>query len=257
LSRSRHLALCQAGLPATSISGMSCLFAVMLFAFAAVLLAPSAANAGDIGMLEANNTGNYSQGDCWRAGSPTLCVHTFWTSSPYVYLWLNDQGLSAMEHRNAATAASNWTSYQGPQYFSYYHHANESWIFQSRRTLAQYPNIGTVNCDVNNNCPGASGTIWYSQMFVDPDTDYCGDTEMVHLWAHEMGHALGLAHHGSEGSSRALMTQQAGSGVSCYVIGTPFTSPGSNELGSKPNCPSGGTRFSPNDGVRCIYNYPG
>jgi len=102
------------------------------------------------------------------------------------------------------------------------------------------PNAITVNCNTSGYCSAVAQAmnIYWSEVY-EPQNNVLYGSTLVPIAAHEIGHTLGLDHHGTSGSNVALMTP-----------GTTRTAPNSIDIGPLPAC--SGT--SGTGGVRCIYD---
>src|SRR5712691_3771166 len=90
-------ALAQAWKPIVTLMAVE---AVVLSAVAFIATAPPAL-AGD----------SYPQGgngDCWRAGTPTMCRSTWLGTNSYIYMRIIDQLGDNTLHNYAGTACNNW-----------------------------------------------------------------------------------------------------------------------------------------------------
>jgi hypothetical protein len=164
-----------------------------------------------------------------------------------------DQFSQYSEHQwytAASNAATNWSTASGPQYVSFTPATNDSWDYLKFCTDSISPCFPgvygeTQNCNTSNTCDN-TGTvamdIYYSNVWFDAtQMDPLQSTaKWTHVFAHEYGHTLGLAHHNATG---VLMN---GSTSDFSTLG-----PTATDIGPLPPC--SGT--SGQGGVRCIYNY--
>jgi len=202
------------------------------------------ASAGDT--YPNNPPGNY--GDCWQPLTPTMC-RTTWTgrgSSIWMRLidQMNDTGLL-----NAATAAcNNWNNAPGPQFCSWTARANDTWTYMKVDNGISAPGGRAWNC-INGACPTSNnaGNIQWSEIYVPtgnrdqqihPCTGVSGNWAAF-VFAHELGHAYGLDHHGASCSNTTLMSPGS----------TLWQGPTDIDIGPFPGC-SGAAGTG---GLRCIY----
>jgi len=175
---------------------------------------------------------------------------TTWTgrASP-IYMRIIDQLNDSALHSSATSACNNWNVAAGPQYCSWTARANDTWTYLK---LHSNPFFGpfyayTYNC-VSGACPTSNnaGNILWSEVYVridlhDSQSHPCTGQSghwAPQVFAHELGHAYGLAHHGANCSNIALMSP-----------GTLKTAPTTIDIGPFPGC-SGAAGTG---GVRCIY----
>lgn len=160
-----------------------------------------------------------------------------------------DQMNNSSLRTDANPAVSNWNNYPGPQYISWTQSGTQSYVyFKTWTNLPNFPNMLEQNCN-SNGCPTTSGSIVWSNIFADPNDLQCSAQIVTHLFAHEIGHAYLLAHHGNANS----LMSQGSSGGTCNWVGNLAAGPGTIELGPLPPCSSGDQT---NLGLRCIYNFP-
>jgi reprolysin-like metallo-peptidase family M12B len=186
-------------------------------------------------------------GDCWQAQTPVMCRNVWNGKDSTIHMRLIDQLNDTSLHNDAGTACTNWNNAPGPQYCSYSAGSNDTWTYLKIDDSIGAPNGITLNC-ANSGCPQPNNAGWilWSEIHVphaDHDQQYNGCTGTTQYWAtqifaHEIGHSYGLAHHGAACSNVTLMTQ-----------GDTFTAPTNIDIGPFPGC-SGGPGTG---GVRCIY----
>jgi hypothetical protein len=196
-------------------------------------------------------------GDCWhyQPGVPKECRLT-WRQGSLLYMRLIDQFSGYGEsswYSQADAARSTWTSASGPQDFSWSSRSNDSWDY-----LKTCKDGGGHDCysgiyGVTWNCPSGgqcsdqavSMNIQWSELYFDVfqmDNAGVSNANRQFVFAHEMGHSLGLDHHCYNGCSGYLMEQ----GVLSTLPG-----PQAGDIGPYPPC-NNGIGVS---GIRCLYNY--
>lgn len=180
----------------------------------------------------------FDSGDCWRNGTPKMCRGNWDGANTILYIDLVDQMNNATLHSHADTAKSNWSNANGPQ-----------WYIWRTGSLVYPPVYLKINNDIvapngrarnydlwGNPCFGACVAFHSDIEVPEANQNYSVSTA---IFAHEMGHTLGLYEHNVSGEN-ALMTQ-----------GTTLTSPTSIDIGPNPPC-SPGTNYL---GIRCVYNW--
>lgn len=152
-----------------------------------------------------------------------------------LYLRVINEQLGAELWANAKTAYQNWNVPQGAQSFRDYARPNDSYIYMKIDNIISAPNGYTLNCI--SSCGVASGNILWSEVYVPAANANYSTSLQVAIFAHELGHTLGLHHHDS---SVALM----------WGGGTTLQGPNvSVDIDDNAGC-SGSTSAL---GVSCIY----
>jgi hypothetical protein len=153
---------------------------------------------------------------------------------------MNNSGLTT---RNQ-TAYGNWNSAVGPQDFSTAARTNDTFVYMKVDNAVPAPNGYTWNC-TSSACPVMPGNtaanyLW-SDIYVPEANLTCGScgggSIAISVFAHELGHTLGLFEHAGSG---AIMTQ-----------GTTAQAPTTIDIGPDPPC----TGASDGWGVRCVYRF--
>jgi hypothetical protein len=215
--------------------------AIVLSAVAFIATAPPA--------LAGDSYPQGSNGDCWRVGTPEMCRTTWTGKNSSIYMRMIDQLGDNTLHNYAGTACSNWNTAPGPQFCSYNAGSRDTWTYLKINDFLSAPNGLTYNC-VNGSCPTSNnaGNILWTEIYVphangQSSTNPCNNKNQVwavQVFAHELGHAYGLAHHGAACANITLMTQGD--------VGN-FMGPTNTDIGPFPGC-SGAAGTG---GVRCIY----
>jgi hypothetical protein len=163
-------------------------------------------------------------------------------------VYLVDQLGGYQNFRDAADYSRwYWEISGGPQYGAV------SWNWQSGSTyiyLVVEQTAGwayNYNCALDNYCPRDNSLVdhvWYSRIRSDPENlgGILGEGR-VHVYSHEIGHSLGLFHHGT--SCEVLMTNNG-----CHPDDS-VDWPTATDLGNA-GCPgSSGEDW----GIRCVYDW--
>ena len=145
-------------------------------------------------------------GDCWRANSPLWCWQEYLNLPGVPLHVLVTDGISSFNsswHGFLSTGMSTWNHAAGPQALSYNHTQNEVSVkYLNSQTgsngLGSNDEAITWACFGNGSCSdslGAVGAVDHTNIFVN-DLVLPGETGamLTHVFMHEMGHALGLAH---------------------------------------------------------------
>lgn len=192
------------------------------------------------------NTG----GDCWRVGTPLWC-RASWYSAPdhIVFLRVIDQ-IGGNLSSPIATACNNWHNFSAPpagQSDIACHTSsfpNDTWDYI--KNVGQMSGIFalTWNCNTSSVCSASSAqsmNVWYSEVRADAaQIGGLNAAQRLYVFAHELGHTLGLAHH-----SGLLMTPGA-------IPNPPPGGPTTLDYGALPPCWGSYSGW----GVRCIFNLP-
>lgn len=192
-------------------------------------------------------------GDCWQVGTPLLCRTTWTSSTRIVNLNLYNQFTDVRPgwYVNAEAACNNWHNYipSTPTNDIWCHWApsGASAVYLPTATngthdLADGVYAVTWNCNTSGVCfdTNTALNIWYSVVYLNTSGAMDGVSSDVRtkIFAHELGHTLGLFHHQVAGY---LMRQG------------PYTTSGptAGDYGLLPACSGASTTW----GVRCIYHF--
>lgn len=185
-------------------------------------------------------------GDCWKAGTPLICRNT-WVDNQFLRVRLIDEMNNADLHGQADVARANWTAAAGPQILSFGVQANDTWIYLKRNDGMVVQSGVTFNCNANlvpvcSNQAREMMIVW-SEIFVPlGNKDHLRTSTTI--FAHEIGHGLGLFHHGN--ACVPLMS----TGVIAVGCANPPKGPQATDIGGLPACGAG---VQP--GIRCIYKW--
>lgn len=225
-----------------------------------------------VGAQSADAAPTIGGGNCWQPGAPRQC-RTNWVQGQVVNVRLIDE-YSAYTNRwgeavNKAMQAWNdgnyvGTTHPGPVRMSWSEQPNDTWVFIKYSHRGEYPlndQGGPVGATVLN-CP-SEGTgacsdrarpmnVQYSVIYVDRaefDPAFGGVAKksvLQTVFAHEIGHALGLFH--SPPGTTSVMTVGQRDKNGQFMPGQP--GPTIGDIGTHPPC--GDALLA---GVICVYNW--
>jgi len=183
----------------------------------------------------------FSGGDCWRGYTPFDCRQNWQAKNTVVLMRSIDQTNNSGLGNALTTAMNNWSTGSGPQSFSFAARTNDSWDCFKIDNGIVAPDGYTWNC-VSGACPSSNPVdIQWSEVYVTPSDLNCASCNngqiAISIFAHEIGHTLGLDHHFDSG---AVMQQS-----------TTLQGPTSEDAGQLPPCSGSSSTL----GVRCIYNW--
>lgn len=206
-------------------------------------------------VLAGHTMPNGTGGDCWRAGTPLWC-RLSWSSAPahQVRVHLVDEfssGQYSWALSYAQIACNNWHNYRLPNgtepdiQCHWSSVSNDTYVHLTENEALPSGIYGlTFNCNSSATCSGSSFqtmNVWYSYSqfaFANWVSDYVLYDKRTFVFAHEMGHTLGLWHH-----SGTLMA--SGSWPSPVPTG-----PKATDYGTLPPCSGTYTSY----GVRCVFD---
>jgi len=183
----------------------------------------------------------FSGGDCWRGYTPFDCRQNWQAKNTVELMRSIDQTNNSGLGNALTTAMNNWSTGSGPQSFSFSARTNDSWDYFKIDNGIVAPDGYTWNC-VSGACPSSNPVdIQWSEVYVTPSDLNCASCNngqiAISIFAHEIGHTLGLDHHFDSG---AVMQQS-----------TTLQGPTSEDAGQLPPCSESNSTL----GVRCIYNW--
>ncbi len=204
-----------------------------------------------VGPVSAGHTyPNPTGGDCWRIGTPLWCRTSFATTHDMRIRTIDQIGGGFTVNINEA--CNNWHNYSpstsgtGDIWCHPSAVYGDSYVYFKLGTdveILSWP-IGalalTINCTTGGSCSGSSTqsqNTWYSEIKIAAGAvGPLNETQETWVFAHEMGHALGLWHHGGSDLMNPTVNN--------------FTGPNSTDYGLLPACSGAASTY----GVRCIYH---
>lgn len=202
-------------------------------------------------LAHAADTPSLGGGDCWRSGTPTTCAwnHAGIQGTSVYFRAIDQFSSSRPNYRTPADNAVNaWNAAPGPQFYHWASYPNDVWIYLNVSSTGNHGLTSSL-AGITWLCPYPSGAcessltqsirFWYSNVYLNTSIVDCtcySDADRQHLWAHESGHGMGLAHNVSP--SLSLMTDNYS------VVGPQVT-----DTGKYPGCSNSGF------GTNCIYGW--
>ena len=182
----------------------------------------------------------FGSGDCWRIGTPYTCRNNWAGPNTLLRLRLVDLLGDATITAKAEIARYNWSVASGPQLFSWSASSGDSLVYLYRDYSVPLYNGLTANYDQWGYVCGYNPCgIQFTDIKVHPSILSSPYRTAASLFAHEMGHSLGLSEHNEDAA--AIMKQNYNS----------YEGPQAIDRGPIPACSTSNNYL----GVKCIYNY--
>jgi hypothetical protein len=224
---------------------------IRYFVLFTVVIEAAFFGAGLIRWQDARAGHPYGSGTCVGVG-PVNCRATWGGVDSVMRIRTIDNWSWGANHwASGAHAANNSWNNLGPIYASYSPQTNDSWVYQHLSYNGQHgldwDIYGvTQNCDSSNYCTTAQwiakNTLWTDTWFNSSDPAMTVPYVIQWIFAHEMGHAVGLGHHDTNNAlMREFMTTSNG---------TLPNGPVQADLGTY-GCPGSSSSW----GVRCVYGW--
>lgn len=178
--------------------------------------------------------------DCWRPSTPYICRDGWAGANSFFVVHLVDTGLDSAQRSAADSAATSWSSAAGPQSFSWTSGGTSAWL--SLDSSLPYGTLTTENDRADGTFiafNGGTGSIALSKIKSSPLNS--NHPARIGMWAHELGHALGLGHHTNENTAVMWPTNDRAN-----------QAPTDFDIGPTPPCSGLTASYM---GVRCIYNF--
>jgi len=219
---------------------------------AAIALVAMLALMASVGVARAGHTlPDPGGGDCWRPGTPLWC-RTTWITTHDIRLRLVNQFTNERPgwYANASAACDAWHNYRLPpagQPDIWCHWGavyNDTLVYEvwANPPLPSGVLARTYNCNTSGVCTALSTqslNVWYSVIHMNMSAiDTLSSDQRTFMFAHEMGHTLGLWHHANVLMNAAVLSSPLG--------------PTATDYGQLPPCSGAATTY----GVRCVFNIP-
>jgi hypothetical protein len=232
--------------------------------YAALAIAFTAIGVWALSLNDSAKAGHsIANGDCWQIGTPFTCRTNWQGINTPLYIRIDDQVSAVQPHMAAPVnaAIASWNTANGPQQVSKSPISSpETWTYLYSSITGQWgltANMPAVTwiCNLSGFCTNTNTAmgIFKANVFFNsqlttathclPGQSPCPAWHSLFLnqldVAHEIGHSLGLFHHGNSFYLMYAFEQLNVNG------------PMPGDIGASPPCTGGISAF----GVRCIYRW--